>query len=709
MRSSNPHDEELLAEEVICHPATKNHTSCFGSMADARTTLRLAWIGIPVVLLVSLVMFWNWDWLIPMVQSRASAAIGRPVAIMHLHVRPGRITEVVADGVVIANPPNWPSGDPPLASIDTLALQADVWGYLQGRGLVIPLIALGRPRLYAAETPDGTPNFELSTGSSGGPAPKLGELKISDGDAHVVIPKLKADFKAQIATQEQGDEARIVVDAKGTYAAQPIEAHLLGGALLSLRDADRPWPIDLTLANGPTRVTLKGTLQDPIALKGADIDLRFSGPDMGLLEPLVGIPIPKTPAYQVTGKLDFAGYERIKFQDVRGRLGNSDIGGSIQMQPGATPTAGDQAGKKTKPVVTLDLRSKRVDLADLSGFIGGEPEPANGVKAAPQQRGQVVQPDASDKLLPDKPISVSRLDWADIHLHYRGGHIEGRNMPLDDLAATLDIMNGRIELHPISFGVGKGRLLGNVELTPVSSGPGHGRDVHAKMDLHLQNLDVSRMMAATHAFEGAGSISGVGAIDATGHSVRSLLANGDGGVKMAMSGGDLSAVLVDLTGLHFGKALLSALGMPDKTPVQCFVGDLGLKRGTLEFNAFVVDTGEAIVNVGGNVDLASEKIDLNLKTDSKGFSVGSLPTRINITGTFKNPSIRPGAEVAARAGAAAGLAALFAPLAILPTVQFGTSEAEDARCSKLFEEARAQAASKSPPASAPSSGPPARR
>jgi hypothetical protein len=61
-------------------------------MADARTKRRLAWIGIPVVLLVLLVVFWNWDWLIPIVQSRASAAIGRPVTITHLHVRPGRIT-----------------------------------------------------------------------------------------------------------------------------------------------------------------------------------------------------------------------------------------------------------------------------------------------------------------------------------------------------------------------------------------------------------------------------------------------------------------------------------------------------------------------------------------------------------------------------------------------------------------------------------------
>jgi len=69
-------------------------------------------------------------------------------------------------------------------------------------------------------------------------------------------------------------------------------------------------------------------------------------------------------------------------------------------------------------------------------------------------------------------------------------------------------------------------------------------------------------MAATHTFQGAGSISGIGAIDASGDSLASLMANGNGGMKMAMAGGDLSALLVDLSGLQFGNALLSALGMP---------------------------------------------------------------------------------------------------------------------------------------------------
>jgi AsmA family protein len=668
-------------------------------MANPRIVRRLAWIAAPVILIGTLLAFWNWDWFIPIVESRASAAIGRKVTIANLHVSPGRIVRVTADGVTVANPPDWPGNDPAgddpaFVSIKTLTVEADVLAYVRGHGLVLPLIGLDGAHVLAAETKDGLANFRLSTGGggntgggSGNGSVKIGDLRISDGQAHVVMPALKADFNAFIKTEGDGPDAKLTVDAKGTYAAQPITAKLVGGALLSLRDADHPWPIDLAIANGPTRVMLNGTLQDPVAFKGANVRLSFSGPDMGLLEPLVGFPIPKTPAYQIAGKLDLEGLEKIRFDDFRGRLGNSDIGGTIEEQPSGAEVKG-----KTKPVVTMNLRSERIDLADLSGFIGGTPGRATTANATPREREAAAKANASPKLLPDTPISVPRLDWADIHLRYHGVHIQGRSIPLDDLTVALDAVGGKLTVRPVSFAVGKGHLIGNIDLTPESA-----RNVHAKIDLRMQNLDVARMMAALNRFEGAGSVSGVGAIDATGDSLASLMANGNGEVKMAMAGGDLSAVLVDLTGLHFGNALLSALGVPNKTEVQCFVTDLGLTRGMLDFKAMTLDTGEAITNVGGNVDLSKEAIDLALKTDAKHFSVGSVPTRINITGTFKDPSIRPGAEAAARVGAAAGLAALFVPLAVLPTIQFGTSEADDARCNQLLQQARASAGGKALP------------
>ncbi len=666
-------------------------------MARSRLTRPLVWIGIPLALIVALTALWDWDWFIPIVQSRASAALGRPVTLSHLHVTAGRIVQVVADDVVVANPPDWPHEDAPFVAVRKLTLQVEPWAYLHGQGLVLPFIGLEQPKILVAETKDGAANFRLSIGGKGtggkssdeGTSVKIGDLRIAGGGVHVVIPNLHADFAARIASEGKGDDARIVVEAHGTYAAQQITARLVGGALLSLRDKQHPWPVELNLANGPTRVALNGTLRDPLAFEGADLRLKFTGPDMSLLEPLAGFPIPKTPAYQIAGRLNLDGFDKIGFDGFQGRLGNSDIAGSIEVQPNGTEVKG-----KSKPVVTMNVRSNKVDLADLSGFIGGNPGRSNIANATPDQRQAAATANAGSKLLPDTPISLPRLDWADIHLRYNGAHIEGRNMPLDNLSVVMDVVGGRIAVHPISFGVGKGRLLGNIDMSPAS-----GKNLHAKLDIRMQNLDVSRMMAATHTFQGAGAVSGAGAIEATGDSFASLMAHGNGQIKMAMSGGDLSAVLVDLTGLQFGNALLSALGIPQQTQVKCFVSDLELQKGVLKFNAMTLDTGEGITNVGGNLDLSKETIDLALKTDSKHFSVGSLPAQINIAGTFKNPTILPGAEAAARAGAAAGLAVLFAPLAILPTVQFGTSDADDARCGELLRQARASAGGKAlPPA-----------
>jgi hypothetical protein len=105
--------------------------------------------------------------------------------------------------VVVANPPDWPNGDPPFVSIKSLTIQADAWGYVRGHGLVVPLIGIDGPRVLAAETKDGAANFRLSTGGGGGGSLKIGAVQITDGDAHVVIPPLKSDFNAKI--EKQGD------------------------------------------------------------------------------------------------------------------------------------------------------------------------------------------------------------------------------------------------------------------------------------------------------------------------------------------------------------------------------------------------------------------------------------------------------------------------------------------------------------------------
>ncbi|MBK1659493.1 AsmA family protein, partial [Paracraurococcus ruber] len=499
--------------------------------------------------------------------------------------------------------------------------------------------------------------------------PRIGALHIRDGQVHAAIAGLQADFAVTLNTEDpapgSGDDPALLAEARGTYAALPIAARFRGGAVLNLRDADRPWPVDLQLTNGPTRVTARGTVRDPVKLAGADVRLEVRTPDMALLSPLIGVPITRTPPFQASGRLDYRAGS-FRFTDVQGRVGSSDIAGAYTVSTGA------------RTVFTADLRSRQVDLADLGGLIGGTPGRAGEAGQTAEQRREIARRAASPRLLPTTAISVPSLKKANMHVRYRADAIRGEGMPFDGLELVLDIEDGVIRLHPGKFRVGRGEIAADATLTPQPNGA-----VRAAADIALRRMDISRLMQAAGA-GGAGTLGGTGRIESTGRSLSELLGNGDGGLTIVSVGGNLSALLADLSGLEFGKALLSALGVPDRTEIECLIGDFGLTNGALRVNTLLLDTDSHVVTGSGVAGLGREVLDLRLRTDSKRFSIGSLPTSIAITGSFKNPSIAPEAgELAARAGAAVGLGVLFAPLALLPTIQLGVGE--NSQCERLTQ------------------------
>ena len=255
---------------------------------------RWPWIaGGFALALVLLVAVFDWNWFKPLVERQASAALGREVTIGRFHVELGWVPRVVAERVVVANPPDWPGGGA-FATIERLAVDVDAGAYLRDRAVVIPKITADRPVVEAAQTPEGRSNWSFGGGGGGGeasgPEPRIAVLEINEGRAHVVVPKLGADMNLAVHTRGvEGAPPQLVADAKGTYAGQPISGAFVGGALLTLRDAAAPYPIDLKVENGPTRITLVGTVQNPLNFAGADLQLNLSGPDMARLLPLTGV------------------------------------------------------------------------------------------------------------------------------------------------------------------------------------------------------------------------------------------------------------------------------------------------------------------------------------------------------------------------------------------------------------------------------------
>jgi len=107
----------------------------------------IAFVGVPLLIVLGVLLFWRWDWFIPLVETRAAAALGgrHPG---HLHVSPGRVTVVRADDVRIPNPPGFIDA-PPLAQIAHLAVQVDVMRYIRDRTIAIPQVNINQPRVSA--------------------------------------------------------------------------------------------------------------------------------------------------------------------------------------------------------------------------------------------------------------------------------------------------------------------------------------------------------------------------------------------------------------------------------------------------------------------------------------------------------------------------------------------------------------------------------
>ncbi|MFS3133826.1 AsmA family protein [Gluconacetobacter sacchari] len=609
--------------------------------------------GLLALALILLAALWNWDWFLPLIERRAAAALHRPVTIAHLHVRPGWTTTITLDDVHIGQPAGFTSEKQDFAGARSIAVAVKPWPFLVGRELTLPLVAFDAPHGDIVALPDGRDNYSVTT--DGRPAdtappalPNIGELRITDGDIRIALARLRSDFRLALHTTPpaEGKPGTIVAEATGRYAAQPITGHFVGGALLTLADARNPYPVDLRVANGPTSVTLRGTVDDPLHLAGAHLDLTLAGPDMSRLYPLTGIPIPHTPRYSVSGKLDYT-EARIRFTGFEGHLGGSDLNGDITIDP-----------HQTVPFVEAALHSHLVDLADLAGFVGGEPGHAKTANTA------------DSNVLPDQRIDVPKLNAVNAHIAYHGDHIENKRIPLDNIEVDATVRNGAIDVRKLDFAVGTGTLASTATLTPAAND-----DFSTRFKLDVARVPLARLMRGAAGLEGQGTIGGHVTLSSTGHSVANLVARGTGGITLVLDqGGHLSAILPDLLGLQLGNALLSALGLPNRTPLHCFIADMPLRDGILSTRSFLIQTGDTRTTGDGTVDFRDNTLNYALTTRAIHFTIASFPGAVHITGPLRAPTILPGAEIAGRLAATGALAAVFPPAAIIPTIQFGVGK-----------------------------------
>ena len=652
-------------------------------------------IAVPVLALVILLNL-DWNRAKPWLNARTSEAIGRPFVIVGdlalTWENPAAKTtgrdkswhsvipwpHWVAQDIHIGNPSATAPAD--MASIKQLVFSLNPWALLEKK-IAIPVLRFDSPVVSLLRSADGKNNWTFINDDK--PSPwrlELDSVTFSKGSVHLIDAIKHADVTADIDTLDADSAYGVAWQIRGKFNGETVSGNGKAGAVLSLQHQTLPYPIMAHLRVGQTVIAVEGTLTKPTDLAALDMRLKLSGVSMGRLYALSGIYLPETPPFategHLTGTLSPHGSHWV-YAKFSGKVGSSDIGGSLDFQ-----------SKQPRALLSGTVVSHLLHFSDLAPLIGAD---SNASKA--RRGATVLQP--ANKVLPVEPFRTERWSSIDADIKFNAEKIiRKKALPINKLTTNLQLQDGVLSLLPLNFDMAGGSLSSNIMLD--GSGKAGKNAIKATMKVTARHLKLKQLfptMPLLHA--SAGEINADASLSAVGNSVASLLGASNGEIRALINQGTVSKLLLEEMGLNIGNVILTRLAGDKQIKLNCMASDFGVTNGLMKTRSFIIDTDIAMLVVSGNIDLAQERLDLTIKTHSKGLRVLSLRAPIYVRGSFKQPRVSVDKGVLAmKAGGAIALSILAPVAALMPLIKTGPGE--NSECAMLLATARVKPVAPAP-------------
>ena len=631
------------------------------------TTIALVLL-VPIVLVGALGAAVQSEWAERRVERMVSAKLDREVQVEGISLRWGWPPGLVFARLRIANPP-W-AKTPNLVDAEGLYARVQVLPLFKGM-LVIPY--LGARRANAGLEMDG----ERATwrfGKESSEPSRLVLMRVYLDDGHIAY--IDAGDKTDLAVKVNGslgEGGELRAEASGKFRGEPTKALALILELSAQHESPVRFEGEATV--GKTKASADGV----VATDGTSLDfnLVLAGATLEDLGKVTGIVLPDTPPYRVAGRLRHSGNEW-HFNEFKGRVGDSDLAGNVIY-----------TRSKPRPLFQATLRSGVLDLDDLGPLIGAPPKTGPGETAAAHQKAKSAQRKVSDRILPDTPFSTRLWGKMDADVRLEAKRVKRpKQLPLDALQAHLVLKDSVLRLQPLNFTMAGGRVTSDITLDPKQ------QPMRGVMKVDVQGLQLKQLFPTLESMQEAlGTLYGRADVVGHGQSVAALLGSSDGRASFAVSGGRVSALLVELLGLDVAESVMLLGRKHDQVELRCAASGLEVRDGVAKASDFVVDTSDTVIKVEGAIDLRNERLDLETKPYPKDMSPLALRTPLYIKGPLKDPGVRPKpGPLVARAAIGAALGAIAPPLAALALVETGPGR--DTDCGRLLAEARSRGAVK---------------
>jgi uncharacterized protein involved in outer membrane biogenesis len=683
---------------AVCTPAHRARRLTMVNLPQMKKSLRIAAAFSTVLILiaaVTLVVLLNFNWNLarPWLNAHTSEALGRPFAIAgdlsltwekqtsidHNQSWRGSIPwpHLVAQNIHISNPPDMApasntTATAEMVSIKQIAFSLNPFALLK-KDIEIPVLSFDSPVINLLRNADGKNNWTFRNNDQ--PSPwqlRLQRVVFSKGSVHLVDAIRHADVTADIDTLGADPTYGVVWQLHGQLAGDAVSGTGRAGAVLSLQQQTAPYPILARLHIGKTVIAVKGTLTKPSDLAALDMQLSVSGVSMSHLYAISGIYLPETPPFategHLTGTLGPHGSRWI-FDNFSGKVGASDIGGRLDYQ-----------SRLPRPLLSGVVVSHMLHFSDLAPLIGADSN------ASKVRRGAAtIQP--ANKVLPVEPFKTERWSSIDADIKFSAEKIiRNKELPINKLMTNVHLQDGVLSLLPLNFGMAGGNVSSDITL---DGGRKSGKNaIKATMKVTARHLQLKQLFPAFQPLQASiGEINGDASMSAVGNSIASLLGASNGELKLLINQGTVSKLLLEEMGLNIGNVILTSLAGDKPVKLNCMATDLWVTNGLMQTRSFIIDTDDAIIVVSGNINLAQEKLNLTIKTNSKGLRVLSLRAPIYVRGSFKQPHVRVDKGVMAmKAGSAIALIVLAPVAALIPLINTGPGK--DSECAKLLAVAR---------------------
>lgn len=510
----------------------------------------------------------------------------------------------------------------------------------------------GAPKAGAPTQPPAPEQPAAAPAGGNVPQFSINAVEIKDGTLTYIDGKTKKattlalkDFTAK--ADNSTSPLKISID--GEFNKAPFKVAGTVGALADLQAPRAPFPIDIEAEAGGATVKAKGSIAQPAAVKGIDLNLSVEGKTLGDLAAFA-------PGLPAIGPYSLAGHvadkdANIVVSQLKAVLGKSDLAGDVTLV------------KADKPTVKANLTSNLIDLAELQDAAGGAttaPAPAGGNANAPAAAGAggEAKPAAKSgdgRLFSDAPLPLAGLKTANADIKLTAAKVVTKGPPLQNVNATLSLVNGKLTINPLTADVVGGHIDNNTTLDASGATPTLALNARAK-DLDVatlvKELKVEQKVTGKANFEGVAN--------GSGQSVRAIMAGLDGHTDLNIVDMRVDNTLMKIVMADLAKAVT---GQGDASNIRCIVSHFDISKGLATSRQLTVDAESVTIQGKGTINLATEQLDLYLDPSPKAAAVVDLAIPVKVTGTLASPSASPdpagvakklGSTVAGAAGAVTG-------------------------------------------------------